>query len=300
MFRQPIKRTSQPHMQFLERTIAAADGLNLYVRDYPPQGTQRGVPVICLHGLTRNSADFEEVAPRIAALGRRVLVPDVRGRGRSDRDPTPARYVPATYAADVVHTMTTLGIERAVFVGTSMGGLITMIVAATAPGRIAAAVFNDVGPVVNTSGLQRISQYVGMTPPQDSWATLTTLVKATQAAAFPKADDAFWNTFARRTARELHDGRIAFDYDPAIAHIFEQPPAAAAPDLSPFFLALGAAPLLVVHGTLSDILRPDGIAAMKALKPDLEVAEVPDVGHAPTLEEPEAWNAIAAFLARVP
>lgn len=287
-------------MQFLERTIATTDGLNLFVRDYPSQGTPRGAPVMCLHGLTRNSADFEDVAPQLAALGRRVLVPDVRGRGRSDRDPTPTRYVPATYAADVVHMMTTLGIERAVFVGTSMGGLITMIVAATAPGRVAAAVFNDVGPVVNTSGLLRISQYVGKTPPQESWAALTALVKATQAAAFPNADDAFWNKFARRTARELPDGRVAFDYDPAIAQIFAQPPAAAAPDLTPFFSALGTAPLLVVHGTLSDILLPEGIAAMKALKPDLEVADVPNVGHAPTLEEPEARNAIAAFLARVP
>lgn len=287
-------------MTYEARSVATADGLSLFVRDYPAHGGERGVPVICLHGLTRNSADFADVAPRIAALGRRVLVPDVRGRGRSDRDPNPARYVAPVYAGDVVHMMTTLGIERAVFIGTSMGGLITMIVAASAPARVGAAVLNDVGPVVNTSGLERIAQYVGKVPPQDSWAALTALVKAAQSAAFPDADEAFWQTFVRRGARELPDGRIAFDYDPAIAQIFEQPREAAAPDLTPIFQALANVPLLVVRGALSDILLPEGIAAMRALKPDMEVAEVPRVGHAPTLEEPEAWGAIAAFLSRVP
>lgn len=286
-------------MAYLERSITTADGIRLHVRDYSSGGSERGLPVICLHGLTRNSADFEVVAPRIAELGRRVIVPDVRGRGRSERDANPARYVPATYAGDVVHTMTTLGVERAVFIGTSMGGLITMIVAATAPGRVAAAVFNDVGPVVNGSGLERIAQYVGKTPPQESWEALTALVKVAQSAAFPDADDAFWRTSARRVARELPDGRVAFDYDPAIAHIFEQPREAAAPDLTPIFQAMAQVPLLVVHGALSDILLADGIAAMKALKGDLEVVDVPRVGHAPTLEEPEAWDAIAGFLRRV-
>jgi pimeloyl-ACP methyl ester carboxylesterase len=283
-----------------ERFVRVPDDLKIFVRDYPAQGEARGLPVLCLHGLTRNSADFDEVAPRMAALGRRVLAIDVRGRGQSDRDPMPARYVPPTYAGDVTHVLNELGVDRAVFVGTSMGGLITMIVAATAPGRVAAAVFNDVGPVVNTSGLQRIAQYVGKAPPQPSWAALIDLIKTAQSAAFPDADEAFWATFARRVGRELPDGRIAFDYDPAIAHIFEQPPAAAVPDLTPLFQALGAAPLLVVHGALSDILLPEGVAAMKALKPDLEVVDVPRVGHAPTLEEPAAWNAIAAFLHRVP
>lgn len=287
-------------MSYQERMIAVPDGLNVFVRDYAPVGDVRGVPVICLHGLTRNSADFEVVAPRTAALGRRVLAFDVRGRGRSDRDPMPQRYVPPVYAGDIVHAMNTLGVDRAVFVGTSMGGLITMLIAMMAAGRVAAAVLNDVGPVVNTSGLQRIAQYVGKTPPQEGWAALTALVKGTQAGSFPDADDAFWQTMVRRVGRELPDGRIAFDYDPAIAHIFEQPAAAAAPDLTPIFKALADVPLLVVHGALSDILLPEGIAAMKVLKPDLDVVDVPRIGHAPTLEEPAAWDAMARFFARVP
>ena len=287
-------------MAFVARTVTADDGLRLFVRDYPAQPSEYGLPVVCLHGLTRNSADFEIVAPRIAALGRRVLVPDVRGRGQSERDSNAARYVPPTYAGDVVQILNALDVARAVFVGTSMGGLITMIVAATASERVAAAVLNDIGPVVNASGLERIAQYVGKAAPQESWAALTALVKSSQAAAFPDADAAFWQTMARRVARELPDGRIAFDYDPAIAQIFEQPRSAAAPDLTPLFLALAREPVLVVRGELSDILAPEGVAAMKALKSDLEVAEVPRVGHAPTLEEPAAWEAMAKFLGRVP
>jgi pimeloyl-ACP methyl ester carboxylesterase len=287
-------------MAFVERAITTGDGLRLFVRDYPAEPPERGLPVVCLHGLTRNSADFEVVAPRIAALGRRVLVPDVRGRGRSDRDPNPARYVPPVYAADVVHTLDMLGVVRAVFVGTSMGGLITMIVAATVGDRVAAAVLNDIGPVVNASGLERIAQYVGKVEPQESWAALTALVKSTQGAAFPDANAVFWQTMARRVARELADGRIAFDYDPAIAHVFEQPRDAVTPDLTPLFQTLARAPVLVVRGALSDILTPEGMAAMRAIKSDLEVAEVARVGHAPTLEEPGAWEAIVKFLARVP
>lgn len=286
-------------MTYQERFVEVPDGLKVFLRDYPAEGGERGLPVICLHGLTRNSADFEVVAPRMAALGRRVLAFDVRGRGRSDRDPVPARYIPPTYVGDVVFAMNSLALERAIFVGTSMGGLMTMLAAVMAPGRVAGAVLNDVGPVLNTSGLTRIAQYVGKTPPQASWEDLIALIKASQSAAFPDADEAFWSAFARRTGRTLPDGRVAFDYDPAIAQIFEQPQAAA-PDLTPVFKALAPVSTLVVHGVLSDILLPEGIAVMKAVKPDLDVAEVPRVGHAPTLEEPAAWQAIEGFLARVP
>jgi pimeloyl-ACP methyl ester carboxylesterase len=288
-------------VSYLERMIAVPDGLNVFARDYAAVGDVRGVPVICLHGLTRNSADFEVVAPRIAALGRRVLAFDVRGRGRSDRDPKPERYAAPVYSADVVHAMGALGVERAVFVGTSMGGLITMITAVTAPGRIAAAVLNDIGPVVETSGVSRIATYVGKTPPQASWAALTAMVKGTQAAMFPDADDRFWEMMTRRVGRALPDGRVEFDYDPAIANAFAAAPAdAPAPDLKPLFQMLATVPILVVHGAQSDILRPEGIAAMKAIKPDLDVVDVPRIGHAPTLEEPEAWDAMARFFARVP
>jgi len=287
-------------MPYTQRPIPARDGLNLFLRDYQPTGEVSGLPVLCLHGLTRNSADFEGVAPRIAALGRRVLALDVRGRGWSDRDLDPSRYRPDIYVLDVLDALDALGIARAVFIGTSMGGLITMLVAAQAPTTVAAAVLNDIGPELNPVGLARIVGYVGKSEPVASWDEMAALVKASQSIAFPDADDAFWRSFARRVAQQLPDGRIAFAYDPAISKAFTRPQAVPAPSLLPFFEALAKVPVLVIRGALSDVLSEEGVAVMRALKPDLETAEVPRVGHAPTLEEVEARNALAAFLVRVP
>jgi pimeloyl-ACP methyl ester carboxylesterase len=287
-------------MPYTHRPIPTRDGLNLFLREYPPTGEARGLPVLCLHGLTRNSADFEGIAPGIAALGRRVLALDIRGRGWSDRDPDPTRYRPDIYAQDVLDALDTLGIARAVFIGTSMGGLITMLVAVQAPGRVAAAVLNDVGPELNPAGLARIVNYVGKTEPVRSWDEMAAAVKASQGIAFPDADDAFWQTFARRVAQQLPDGSIAFAYDPAIAKAIARPQPVPPPSLIPLFEALAKMPVLVIRGALSDVLSPEGVAVMRNIKPDLETAEVPRVGHAPTLEEPEARNALAAFLVRVP
>ena len=283
---------------YAERFVSAPDGLKLFVRDYAAVGLSRGAPVLCLHGLTRNSADFEAVAPRLAARGRRVLVPDMRGRGRSDRDPQPGRYRPDVYVRDVLHILDTLDVPQAVFIGTSMGGLIAMLLASLAPERIAAAVLNDVGPVVNAAGLARIADYVGQSGPFASWQAVTNAIRSAQGIAFPDADEDFWNVFARRTARERPDGTIAFDYDPAIANAFSTP-AGPPPDLMPLFSALAVKPLLVVRGALSDILAPEGVEAMRAVKPDLQFVEIPRVGHAPTLEEPEAASALETFLAQI-
>lgn len=285
---------------YVERFVVLPDGITLFVREYPAYGPQAGSAVLCLHGLTRNSADFEGVAPRLAAQGRRVLALDVRGRGRSDRDPEPVRYRPDVYAMDVQRVLDSLGIDRAVFIGTSMGGLITMLTALAAPSRISAAVLNDIGPVLNPAGLARIAGYVGKTGPYGSWQQIAEAIRATQAIAFPEANDAFWETFARRVARQAADGSIAFAYDPAIAQAFAAPPAGPAPDLMEAFRALGEKPVLVVRGALSDILAPEGLDAMRAAKPDLQIAEIPRVGHAPTLEEEEAASAIERFLRMAP
>ena len=278
-----------------EHTVRSADGLGLFVRDYAPLQPSLGLPVLCLHGLTRNSADFELVAPRIAELGRRVIAMDVRGRGRSDWDATPSRYTPLTYAQDALKVLDQLGEERAVWLGTSMGGLIAMVAAAMAPQRVQAAILNDIGPVIDPAGLARIGAYVGKSEPRASWEEAAAASAMTQAVAFPDADAAFWRTFARRTYRKRADGRLELDYDPAIA----QPQPNPAPDLRPVFKALAPIPTLVLRGGLSDILSRAGVAEMRALKDDLEDCEVPNVGHAPTLEEPSAWLPIVDFLARV-
>ncbi len=285
-----------------ERIVATIDGLPLYARDYPFLAPETGVPVICLHGLTRNSKDFEVVAPRIAALGRRVIVPDMRGRGRSANDPDPAHYVPAVYAQDVLKVMDALSIAKGVFIGTSMGGLITMVIAATAPDRIAASVLNDVGPQLNTTGLARIASYVGNVRPVASWAEAIAASRAINGAAFPDRldDDAFWGAFARRTFRARDDGQFEFEYDPHIALAFadvdiDAPP----PDLMPYFEALAKAPVLSVRGGLSDMLNADGVARMQAVNARVEAVVVEGIGHAPLLDEPDAWDAVLDFLAKV-
>ncbi len=283
-----------------EHAFATVDGLSVYFRDYTPLAPVTGLPVLCLHGLTRNSKDFEVLAPRIAALGRRVIVPDMRGRGQSANDADPAHYVPAVYAQDVLKLLDTLQIPQAVFIGTSMGGLITLIIATLAPDRIAAAALNDIGPRIEVSGLARIGAYVGRGMPLDSWEQARDAVRVLNAHAYPEREDMeFWETFVRRTFRQREDGKIEADYDPNIALAMTDPTETPPPDLTPLFENLAKKPLLSLRGELSDILSTDGVAHMRGLKPDLQAVEVPRVGHAPTLEEPEAWDAILDFLARV-
>lgn len=287
---------------FEERIVATVDGLALYARDYAPLLPETGLPVVCLHGLTRNSRDFEVIAPRIAALGRRVIAADMRGRGQSANDPDPAHYVAAVYAQDVIKLLDELRIPKAVFIGTSMGGLITMVIATIAPDRIAASVLNDVGPQLSAEGLSRIAAYVGHVQPVDDWAAAAEAVRAINGSAFPeRADDEdFWLAFARRTLRTREDGRLEFDYDPHIALAFadfdaDSPP----PDLTPLFQALSAKPVLSVRGALSDLMTDAAIAHMRDIAPAMESVTIDAVGHAPMLDEPEAWDAVLDFLARV-
>jgi pimeloyl-ACP methyl ester carboxylesterase len=287
---------------FEERIIATADGLALYARDYAPREPATGLPVVCLHGLTRNSRDFEAIAPRIAACGRRVIAPDMRGRGRSANDPDPAHYAPPVYAQDVIALLQALSVPKAVFIGTSMGGVIIMVLAALAPDRVAAAVLNDVGHKLAPEGLQRIASYVGRARAAASWGEAADIMRVINGVAFPRrvADRVFWETFARRTFREREDGTLELDYDPAIALAFAAAPADAPPaDMTPLFQALTTKPVLSMRGAVSDLLSPAIIAEMRALMPDLEAVEIADIGHAPMLDEPQAWEALLDFLARV-
>lgn len=281
-----------------EDFFATADGVRIHYRDYEPAGAPSGASVVCLHGLTRNERDFEELAPRIAALGRRVVVPTMRGRGRSDPDPQPARYNPFVYVADTLGLMDRLGVDRATFVGTSMGGLMTMVTAAQAPQRLAGAVLNDVGPEIDPAGLARIRTYAGVPKTATSWAGAAALIREINGPAFPReADPAFWDTFARRTFREAGPGRIELDYDPGIAGMMSPDESAAPPaDLWPLFDALIPIPTLVVRGAITDVLMASTLEEMRRRKPDLKVASVPDVGHAPFLTEPAAWDALRSFL----
>jgi len=282
--------------KYTERFLRVPDGLSLFARDYAAEGGERGVPVLCLHGLTRNSSDFGVLASRIAALGRRVIVPDVRGRGRSDNDPVPDRYRPNIYVSDAVALLDMLEIPHAVFIGTSMGGIITMLAAVMAPTRIAAAVLNDIGPEIDPRGIARIGSYVGKEGPFASWNEAIAAVRESQRDNFPDRDDTFWEGFARRVMRE-REGRVEYAYDPAIASTFGGAPPAS---MAPLFEALAKVPVLVIRGALSDLLSEQGVETMRRIKPDLQYAEVPGVGHAPTLNESVSWNAIEKFLISLP
>lgn len=284
-----------------ERRWTSKDGLSLYARDYPAVGEREQLPVICLHGLTRNSKDFEEIAPIIAGWGRRVIVPDVRGRGQSDRDPNPNNYKPPIYARDVVEMMAALDIPRAVFLGTSMGGIITMALMALRPKAIAAAILNDVGPAVAPEGIARILSYAGKPVEIRSWDDATAYVRHTNGVAFPEYGDDDWMKFARRTFRDRH-GVPVLDYDPLITVPLGKPPSR----LSLWLVGLmfrrlaRKRPTLLIRGETSDVISADIAARMQRMAPSLERVDVPGVGHAPMLTEPAAVDAIDRFLRTVP
>jgi pimeloyl-ACP methyl ester carboxylesterase len=275
--------------------VTVADGLRLHYRNYP--GPAGKLPLLCLHGLTRNSRDFAEFAERYSRA-RRVLALDFRGRGLSDYDPLPARYLPLTYAGDVLELLDQLAIDEAVFVGTSLGGLVTMLIAAMAPQRIAASILNDVGPELTDAGLDRIKSYVGNGARFASWDEAAEAIAINNRNVPASHNHADWVKMARRVCRE-ENGAIVFDYDMAIALPFEARGPSPGVDMWPLFEALGQKPLLVVRGELSDLLGAEALRRMHEAVPDMKSVTVPGVGHAPMLDEPEATAAIDAFLKNV-
>ena len=287
---------------YADRRWTSADGLSLYARDYAPASGAAKLPVIAIHGLTRNSADFEGIAPLIAASGRRVLAVDVRGRGKSDRAPDPMTYQPANYAQDMLALLKQTGIERAVFLGTSMGGLITMALAAIRSKVIAGAIINDVGPEVAKEGLMRIAAYSGQPVDTPTWAEAAAYAKRINEVAFPHYKAKDWDAFARRIFTEGPEGAPILNYDPDIAVPIKAAGARAlVPNLWPMFGRLTKGrPVLLVRGGNSDLLSEAIAAKMRKRAPRMDFVEVPGVGHAPMLNEPEAKAAIFPFLGELP
>lgn len=278
--------------RYREDYVAVPDGLRLHFRDYP--GPADKPPLLCLHGLTRNARDFAEFAERYSPE-RRVIALDFRGRGLSDRDPLPTRYVPLTYAGDVIQLLDQLSIDRAVFVGTSLGGIVTMLIAAMAPQRIEAAILNDVGPELSQVGLDWIKSYVGKGARFSTWDEAAKAVAENVGPAHPGFRHVDWLNMAHRLCRE-ENGAIVFDYDTAIALPFETQGPTPHVDMWPLFEALGQKPLLVIRGALSELLTAESLKKMHAAVPDMKSVTVPEVGHAPILDEPEAVAAVDAFL----
>ena len=278
-----------------DRYWTSSDGLNLHYRNYPGPEDGSALPVLCLHGLTRNARDFAGLAEDLCAR-RRVIVPEMRGRGLSDYAPDSDTYSPVTYVADVERLLAEQGITRFIAIGTSMGGLMTMLMAQAQPGRIAAAVMNDIGPEIETGGLGRISGYVGQGRSYPTWVHAARGLEAVHAPAFPDYDLDQWLELAKRTMVVSQNGRIAFDYDMAIAEPFAKPGNAAPPNLWLAFEALRNVPMLLVRGALSDLLSAETVKQMGVRNPAMRAITVPRVGHAPTLDEPEVRAAIHALL----
>lgn len=285
----------EPKRQWQDRTWISRDGLKLYYRDYPGQADRP--PLVMLHGLTRNSRDFEDLAARYAGDWR-VIVPDFRGRGRSQYDPDPANYQPRTYAADILQLLDELGIAEAVFMGTSLGGLVTMIIATMEPQRIAGALINDIGPEIDPAGIDRIKSYVGKSNLFDDWAEAAAELRRRHAEVHPAYGDAEWLRHARRVGRKTDRG-VEFDYDMRIAEPFQAGETGAIADGWRFYRALAGRPVLVLRGEYSDLLAADVFNRMAGEIADVEVVTVPGVGHAPDLGEPEAVAGIDRLLERV-
>ena len=278
-----------------DRYWISRDGLKLHYRDYA--GRTDRPPLLMLHGLTRNSRDFENVAARYSGDWR-VIAPDFRGRGQSARDPNSAQYVPGTYAADVIQLLDELGIGEAVFLGTSLGGLVTMIVAQVAPERIAGVLLNDVGPELDLSGIDRIKTYVGKPIVFRDWEEVADTLQERTGDVHPRYGRAEWLRFAKRICRQTDQG-VEFDYDMAIADPFNAGNTGEVSDGWPYYRVLAGRPILVLRGETSDLLSDAAAQRMATEIPDVEVVTVPRVGHAPDLDEPEAVAAIDRLLERV-
>ncbi len=284
---------SKPHSEI---DWQSHDGLRLYARVY--EGPAAAAPtVLCLHGLTRNSRDFEDLAPHLAARYR-VIVPDLRGRGFSARDPHWQNYQPAVYVRDLLALLSAVDAPHVAVIGTSLGGMLAMMLGYGHRPRIAGIVLNDVGPEIDPVGIERIKRYAGRLAPVRTWPEAIAQVRSVYEHAWPGLDAARWAALARRGYREDAAEVVAVDADPNIGEALRAAPAAA-PDLWPLWRALRELPMLAIRGAHSDILSAATFARMKAENPDLRQCVVANRAHVPLLDEPECLAAIDEFLLQI-
>jgi len=299
----PMRKAAQMNA-YTDGWWQSDDGLRLHFRDYA--GTRPDLPpVFCLPGLTRNARDFEKLAELLsspAGGGWRVLCVELRGRGMSDYAPDSRSYNPMQYVLDVYALLAQHQIAKFVSIGTSLGGLLTMSLAALAgdkrPDVLAGALLNDIGPVLEPAGLDKIVDYVGKDARYPSWQAAADAARGLFGASFPGRSNASWLGYVHRTMVEDADGTVRYDYDPHIADPFKAGKTTP-PDLWGGLDALAGRPVLLLRGALSDLLAPETFAEMQRRLPDADAVEVAGVGHVPALDEPEAAAAITRWLAKV-
>ena len=275
------------------------DGLRLHYREYPgDEGSAVRPPIICLSGLTRNARDFASFADRLSPAWR-VIAIDLRGRGDSAYAKDSMSYVPLTYVQDVDRLLDELGIARFLVVGTSLGGIVAMLLAATGHGRVMGSILNDIGPIIEPSGLNRIRGYVGRNASWPTWVHAARALAESSRSVYPRYALTDWLAMAKRLYRLTPNGRIVPDYDKRIGEPFRLPGGEAGIDLWPAFDTLASAPMLIVRGERSDLLSDTTARAMAERASAAETVIIPGVGHAPALDELEAVAAIDRWLARI-
>lgn len=286
--------------QYEDKYWWAADGLRLHYRDYAADAEYADrPPLLCLHGLTRNARDHASFADRYAGKWR-VICPEMRGRAESAYAKDPMTYVPLTYVQDVERLLTDLALKKFVAVGTSMGGIMTMIMAPTHRDRLAGVLLNDIGPTIEKEGLDRIKGYVGTGGSHQTWVHAARALAEGQASNYPdyKLDD--WLAMAKRLYRLNSSGRIVLDYDMRIAEPFKVPGNEAGVDMWPVMAAFKDIPTLILRGALSDLMSDaTGQRMVRDIGGSAEFVTISRVGHTPTLDEPQSIAAVDRLLERV-
>lgn len=299
-------------MNYTEQRYTSHDGLSLYYREYG----QGGQTIICLPGLTRNSKDFHEIATHLSTHYR-VLCPDLRGRGQSDRDPRWKNYHPGTYVKDCWKLLDDLKISKVIILGTSLGGLMAMIMAEQRPAHVSAVIMNDIGPQIDPVGYARILDYAGRQKPVTTWQEAAQQCADTYGTAIPDMPMSFWAEYVHRNFAENENGEPVSEADPNIGEAMRN-----SVKLTAWLMRLRkwgilkkiagvmidpwdsfksmSMPCLVLRGELSDILSEDIVDMMQAVKPDLHRVTIPKRGHVPLLDEAESIQAIDSFLAILP
>ena len=269
------------------------DGLTLYARDYPAPSSDAQC-VLLMHGLSRNSRDFEVLADRLSKRYR-VLVAEQRGRGKSEWDTDSTRYAIPCYVRDMFALLKAVNVDRVATVGTSMGGLMAMVMNSVMPGVFSHVVLNDIGPELCDEGFNRIKGYLGQGEPVTTWAEAVAFNRRINEVAFPNLSDEGWEQFARQIFKEI-DGVPVLDYDPRISEAVNSKDSdPVPPDLWPVFDLLERQPLMLIRGALSDLLNTQITAEMQRRVPTMAYLEVADVGHAPMLKDEAVIAAIEGF-----